>query len=266
MINWSLYKQGLKSHWKTSLIFFGIVTMYITIVISMYDPELSGALEEFYEMMPEVMAAMGMSGDITSLNAFLVAYLYGFILVIFPMIFFIIVANHLVVSHADRGSMAYLLASPNNREKIIFTQVKVLGTWISLLVLYATILMYLTSTIMFPGELAIRGFLILNVGLLLFHLTLGGIAFLASCLFNETKHAVLVGAGLPILFFMIQMLVNMGGELEVLKYFTIFTLFDTHGLINGETTAYIMLAALLVIANVLYFSAFAIFKKKDFSV
>ncbi len=266
MFNWPLYKQGMKSFWKVSLIFFGIVTMYITIVISIFDPEMSGILEDFYEMMPEIMAMMGMGGEITSLNAFLVSYLYGFILVIFPMIFFIMIANNLVVAHTDRGSIAYLLATPNDRQKIIFTQVKVLGTWICLLVFYATILMYVTSQLMFPGELALRGFLALNVGLLLFHLALGGIAFLVSCLFNETRQALLIGAGLPVFFFIIQMLVNTGEQLENLKYLTLFTLFDTWGLINGEVTAYYMLAGLFGLAIILYVTAFAVFKKKDFSV
>lgn len=266
MINWSLYKHGIKSNWKLFLIFIAILTMYTIIVISMYDPKLAKTLEEFFEIMPEMMSMVGMNGDATTLNSFMITYLYGFIFLIFPMIFYIILINKLVASHIDRGSMAYLLASPNNRVKIIFTQLKVVGSYIFTLIFYTTILSIITCQIMFPNELNISTFLILNVGFLLFHCALSGISFFASCIFNETKNALLLGAGLPLMFFIIQMLVNMGGNLENLKYITLFSLFDPVGLINREISSYLMIGMLLIIAIILYSSAIIIFKKRDISV
>ena len=49
---------------------------------------------------------------------------------------------------------------------------------------------------MFPGELDIERFALLNLGLLGLHVFFGGLAFLCSCVFNETRLAAGVSAGL----------------------------------------------------------------------
>ena len=64
--------------------------MYTTIMISMYDPELGSALEVFSKSMPEIMAMVGMSGTPDTLVDFIAEYLYGFIMIVFPLIFGII--------------------------------------------------------------------------------------------------------------------------------------------------------------------------------
>ncbi len=266
MINWPLYKQGIKTNFKLFLVFIAILTLYTTMVISMFDPKLAETLEEFFRIMPDVMSMMGMNGDVTNLNSFIVTYLYGFIFIVFPMIFSIILVNKLIISHIDRGSMSYLLASPNSRQKIIVTQLKVIGTYLFVLILYSTVLSIITCQLMFPNELNVLSFFILNIGVLIFHYVLNGIGFLASCVFNDAKNALLIGIGFPIMFFIIQMLVNMGGKLEKFKYITLFTLFDAMGLINRMTPAYYGIAILLIIAIVLYGTGIIIFKKRDLSV
>ena len=47
MINWTLYKRGIRGSWKMLLIFAAVLTMYFTIIISMFDPALGSALNEF---------------------------------------------------------------------------------------------------------------------------------------------------------------------------------------------------------------------------
>lgn len=56
----------------------------------MHDPEMMKTLDSFVEVMPELMAAVGMSAGAASLLGFMVSYLYGFILLIFPMVFCIL--------------------------------------------------------------------------------------------------------------------------------------------------------------------------------
>ena len=67
--------------------------------------------------MPEIMSAFGMANTGSTLTEFLSNYLYGFLLLVFPMILEIILANKLVVKYVDIGSMAYLLSTPNSRNK-----------------------------------------------------------------------------------------------------------------------------------------------------
>ena len=87
MINMTLYKREMKGSLKILILFAVVITMYVTIIISMYDPEMMATLDGFYEVMPELMASIGMSAGATSLIGFMISYLYGFILLIFPMVF-----------------------------------------------------------------------------------------------------------------------------------------------------------------------------------
>lgn len=162
--------------------------------------------------------------------------------------------------------MAYLLASQNNRKTIIITQIKVLGTIIFTLITFATIFTLITSELMYPGELPLNQFLFLNLNLLIFHLFIGSICFLASTIANETKYSLMFGAGIPLISYLIQMLVNVGGKLENLKYVTIFSLFQPFEIINNTNNTYIMMIILTIITIFIYILAIKIFENKDISV
>ena len=51
---------------------------------------------------------------------------------------------------------------------------------------------------------------------------------------SESRQYYLFGAGIPVLFFLIQAVANMGEKLDWLKYLTIFTLLPTAEIVQGE--------------------------------
>ena len=265
-MNLTLYKRGIQGSWKMLLIFAAVISMYFTVIVSMFDPALGSALNEFAKAMPELMAIVGMNPASAELISFLEAYLYGFIMLVFPMLFCILSANKLIVRHIDRGSMTFLLAAPVKREAVAFTQIKVLVTGLFALITYATLLGIVNCEISFPGELDIKSFILLNVGTLCLQLFIGGICFLCSCVFTDSKYAVGVGAGIPALGFILQMMANAGKDLEKIKYATFFTLFDSDGIISGETFAIRGMLALFAGAIVLFSTAILIFSKKDLHI
>ena len=89
---------------------------------------------------------------------------------------------------------------------------------------------------------------------------------MCSCIFNEYRLASLFGAGIPIVFIMIQMLSNMQGSMEGLKFATLLTLFDPQKLINGNNEGYLMLGGLLVVMIVCYGVGGIIFDRKRMSL
>lgn len=262
-MNLTLYRKELKGSWKLLVIFAAILTMYISMIISMYDPEMADALKQFEELMPELMAAVGMVGGQDTLMGFMTSYLYGMILLVFPMVYIIIRANGLIAKYVDQGSMAALLAAPVKRSRVAFTQWMVLVTGIVLLAAYSTALEWFVSEGMFPGELELRQLLQVNGGLLCLHLFIGGFCFLCSCLFSEAKLSLTFGAGIPVLMYILQMLANMGGKLEKIKYATFFTLFQAEGLAAGEEQAFLFAGILLLAAFVCSVAGILVFRSKD---
>lgn len=266
MINMTLYKREIKNSIKILIIFAAILTMYISIIISMYNPEMMELLENFNETMPEIMAAVGMNAGATSLLGFMINYLYGFILLVFPMIFSILRGNGLIAKYVDKGSIVTLLAAPIKRSKVAITQMCVLITGIIILLIYATGIELVVANVSFPKELIVSDLIKVNIALLCLHLFIGSVCYLASCLFSETKYSIGFGAGIPALMFILYMLSNTGEKAEVVKCFTIFTLFDASGIVAGDSSAIMGMLALGIGSIVLYALGVIAFCKKDLHI
>lgn len=266
MINWTLYKQEIKGSVKLLIIFAAVMTLYVSVIISMYDPELMATLDGFVEAMPELMAAVGMSAGATSLIGFMISYLYGFILLVFPMVFSILRGNGLIAKYVDKGSMVTLTAAPVKRRTIAMTQMSVLISGILFLLIYTTGLELLIAQSSFPGELVVSELLKLNAALLCLQLFIGSICFLASCVFSDTKYSMAFGAGIPAFMYVLQMLSNAGEKADKMKYCTFFTLFDAAGIVAGESGAVMGALILFLGAALLFAGGITVFCKKDLHI
>ncbi|MDL2253236.1 ABC transporter permease [Ruminococcaceae bacterium OttesenSCG-928-I18] len=266
MINFTLYVRGMKSSGKMLLLFAVVLVLYFAVVVWMFDPELQESLEQFQQTMPELMSAFGMGQQDHSLTGFVTSYMYGFMMLVFPMVFSILLANRLLAGAVDHGWMAYLLASPNTRIKIALTQGKVLGSGLVILILVSALSGLLFCEWLFPKELELKGFLFINLGVLALQLFIAGFCFFASCLFNETKHSLALGAGIPCLAYLVQMLANIGEEFEALKYGTFFSLYNPERLLAGESSAWWGVAILAAGALVFFVLGVFLFHKRDIPV
>lgn len=262
-MNLALYRRELKGSWKLLVILAAVLTMYITIIIGMYDPDMAGALKQFETLMPELMAAVGMTGATDTLAGFLSAYLYGMLLLMFPAVYSIIRANGLVAKYVDSGSMACLLAAPVKRTTVVRTQMMALISGVLLLLAWCTGLEYAAAAALFPGELDWPTLLRLNLGLAALQLFVAGVCFLSSCVFGDTRHSLAVGAGVPVLGYLIQMLANMGGKLEDLRYATFFSLYQPDELIAAAEGAWTGPLVLVCGAAVCFAAAAVVFKRRD---
>ncbi len=266
MINWTLYRREMRAGAKLLLIFGAIMTMYVVCIIALYDPVTVEMLDGFTRAMPQIMAAVGMTPGATHLLGFMISYLYGFVLLIFPMVYSALRANGLIAKYVDGGAMVYLVAAPVRRRTIACTQMLVLLSGIGLLLIYTTALEAAMARVLFPGALAMDDLLVLNGGLLVLHFMMGGICFLASCLFSETKYSFLLGAGLPVLMYVFQMVANVGDGARFMRYFSAFSLFDPNGLAAFAQGALLKAVILMLAALVLYPAGIAAFCKKDLHI
>ena len=266
MINSTLYKREMKGSIRLLIIFAAIITMYVTIIISMYNPKMQETLKNFEEIMPELMAAVGMTTTSSSLIGFMISYLYGFILLVFPMVFCIFRANSLIAKYVDSGSMVCLVASPVKRKTIAITQISALLSGIVILLSYSTILELIACKYYFPGKLVTSDLLLINTGLLCLQLFIGSVCFICSCIFSDTKYSIGFGAGIPALMYIVQMLANTGEKADKLKYCSFFTLYDPTKLLEGTTASIIGIIVLLGGAIILYTLGAWIFNRKDLHI
>lgn len=263
----SLLKATFKANYKLWLIMFFVMLMYSSIIVSMYDPNNMAAWESMLELFPEeILKAMNFNIVSPTFLGYIAGYYYGFIMIMFPMIFVIISGNRMIAKYVDNGSMSFLLATPNTRQKIAITQAVYMLLSTILLIFITALLILLFGTLMFPGNLEIGKFMLLNLNIIGLFVILSGITFFASCLFNESRQAIGVGAGVLIVFFVINMLAGVNDQLDFLKYFTVFTLFDTEKIIQLNVIIYVHMMILYSIGLSFYFAGVKIFNVKNLHI
>ncbi|MHB0857662.1 MAG: ABC transporter permease subunit [Anaerolineae bacterium] len=258
-MSWTLFKTTMKKNWTLLAIFFGVLTMYLAIMINMYDPSDVEALAAMLQLFPEdIMEAMGFSGLITNLTEYLASWLYGLLMFGFPMVYCIILGNRLVAKLVDNGSFAYLLSTPNSREKIVVTQ-GIYGLF-SVAALFAALssVGILICRALFPGELNVEAFLSLNLTTMFVNMVVMMISFFSSCVFNDIKMTSGFGAGIPIASLLMNMLGGTSADAEVLKNISIYGLYDPAELVRGAeiwgtNLVYIAMIVTLFVAGVLVF-------------
>ncbi len=260
----TLYKKDWKAHWKLMVGILAAITLYFAVIIGMYDPADGTALQQLVAMkLPEeFLAAFGFTNMDNSLLGFLSGYLYGFLLLALPLIPIIAIANRLVASLVDRGAMASLLSSAVTRRQVALTQAAFLISTVFTICLFITSIGILLSEVSFPGLLNIQGFLKLNSGLFLTLLATSALCFFFSCLFNESRLSLALGAGLPVMFLVMQMLVNYNPDLGLLKWLSLFSLFVPTDFTGGQPVLIPMLA-LGAVSLVFYTAGILVFDKKD---
>jgi ABC-2 type transport system permease protein len=111
-------------------------------------------------------------------------------------------------------------------------------------------------------DFSVGGYLLLNLGAFLLLFAIAGISFLFSCVFNLSKNSLALGAGIPVAFFIFQIMSQVGSSLENFKYFSLITLFNP-GNITGGGTFIPQFIVLAVLGTVLYTIGIKVFKEKD---
>ncbi len=266
-MNKTLFITNIKSNWGVFTFVAGMLLIYVITSVTMFDPDSAEALLAMFDMLPEgMMKAFGFDGLGTDLTSYLGGYLYGFILLVFPLIYTVMLSNKLVAKHVDSGSMAYLLTTPNSRVQIILTQALYLIISTFVLILFELIVLISIAETMFSGNLEIGKFVSLNLLTYLVLVVVGGISFLFSCIFNDTKNSIAFGAGVPIIMFVLKMISEISEEVEFLKYFSIYSLVNPDRIMSDSIYTITVSIILVGVAAILFGAAIYIFNKKSLAI
>ena len=257
-MNRTIFQQTMKANLKLWLIFTIILVVFNVIMIAVFEPNAISGVTDMVKGTPLENLLQN-----TSFLGMLAQTFFSLHGIILPLVFIIMTANSLVAAQVDRGSMAYLLSTPTKRTTVVGTQ----AIYLLLAVTTMFILVTLSGVLaikLFQGDATIEmdKFILLNVGLYLLMFATSGISFLFSCIFNLSKHSLAFGAGIPLAFFLCQLMGQVSESLDFMKYFSMNTLFNTSNIINGESVI-LSFSLLVSIGIILYMIGIRIFAKKD---
>lgn len=262
MLNLPLLKRTIKTNGKLWLFFTGLFILQILLALGLYS---SGTgMGRIFRWMPEGLAAvLGIDTGADTLTAYLASHLFGFFYPVLGMVYAIVTANRLMVKKTESGTMVYLLSSPNKRGNIANTQAYFLMMSLFVMFFCATVVGILCCALRFPGKLDVPQFILFHMGTFCLELCLGGISFLVSCASDETKVSFTIGAGIPALFLLLHVIANIGGSLGILRFATIFTLFDTADIMEGSLSICWKFPLLAILGFLFFHLGVRLFGKRD---
>lgn len=258
MFSFPYFKQVIKSNFKFLGVFTLVLCAFIVAMTNVFTPQTMTDLQS-------AMSGTALKNILTG-NGTLIGFMsnsfYALMAIIFPMVYSIMVGNRLVAEKIDKGYMAGFLSTPTTRLQITVSSAVYFIASLAAMWGVVSLTGIITAHIVQPDALDIKIFLMLNLGVFLYHLAISGICFCASCIFNSSKYSLIFGAGIPLYFFVINMVIKLSDDLEFLKYVTLNTLFNTRNILSGsgygkEFLTMGMLAAMLYVTGIVWF------QKKD---
>ena len=266
-MNRTLFIADFKSTWGILLFVIAMTLIYVTTSAAMYDPNSIEEMEAIFKLLPEgMLKAFGFDNLGTDLTGYMAHYLYGFIIIVFPIIYIVLASNKLIAKHVDSGSMAYLLTTPNTRTRIAATQAVYLLSSIAVIFVVDIGILIIMCESMFRGLLDIGRFLSLNLVTYLVLAVVSGIGFFFSCLFSDTRYSLAFGGGLPVLFLVAKMVSEIGAEVEWVRFLSLFSVLDIDRILNDGSYVLALSLILLGVLLVLFLSAIRLFDRKSLAV
>lgn len=268
-MNLSLLSASFKEKSKSIISYAIGSVLYLWLLISVY-PSISKAngMNEIIKSMPEnLLKAFGMEGGITSLVSYLAGEYFGLLFILIMSVYCVGTANSLIAKLVDRGSMAYLLATPVSRTKIAISQATVLIGGLIFICFFTTI-GGLSGVKMFITDESVQtaAFVKINiVGFLLFFVV-SSYCFLFSAMMNDEKRSLAASSLLTITFYALDLLSKLSDKLEALKYFSLFSVYDPQKIARGSQEIGALSVGLLISGIVIFSLAIILFRKRDLPV
>lgn len=265
-MNGALFASMLKTNGRAITSYAFGSALYLLLIIAIY-PSITKAdgFNEILKQMPEgVMRAFGFQGGVQELNSFLSVEFYGIIFVLILMIYCVVTGTGLIARLVDRGSMAYLLATPVSRVRVALTQAAVLLFGLMVIALITVGAGFLWAWLFLKSDtLDVTTFLQINlVGFLMFFV-ISGYTFLFSCLFNDEKRALAISGGLSALFYITDFAAKISDKLDWLKHWTLFAAYQPSAIAKGTFHVLPASIGLAIGGVILYVLGILIFKKRD---
>lgn len=267
-MNLALYKEMLRVNLKGIMNYASGSAFYILFMIWLY-PGLAGstkAIDDLVQAMPEgVGNAFGLNNGFASAEAFISGEYYGLILVLILSIVCVQMSTQLMARLVDRGSMAYLLATPTTRRKVAFTQALVLATSLFIIMAVTTLAGFLGKIWFLDGDYPFNSgrFLQLNTVAFLLFFAVGGLSFLVSSVSNDEKKALGISGAITFGFFTLDLLGKISAKLDGLRYLTVFTFYQPGNIINGTVDVTQVSICLLLIGLVAFALGIELFRRRD---
>ncbi|CAM3689240.1 ABC transporter permease subunit [Cohnella lubricantis] len=267
-MNTPLFRQMMKVNAKGISNYAVGSAFYMLLMFWLYPSiaENSADLNDMVESLPAgLVNAFGFENGFGSMESFISGEYYGLILPLLLSIFSIMLSTQLMARLVDRGSMAYLLATPTTRGRVAFTQAAVLVCGLFVIVAVTTASGFAGSAWIIGGRYAFDAsrFLLMNAVIFLLFFAISGLSFFFSSIVNDEKRALSISGAVTIGMFSLDLLGKISGSVEWLRYLSAFSLFRPADIASGGGQIAVACVLLPLIGLLGFAAGIAAFRRRD---
>ena len=261
-----MIKREFKINFKSFIIWLSILVAMFLLVFLIYPyiitDDTMKSMDELMQIFPkEMLKAFNM--DVASIST---AYGWlkteGFMFVLLIVGFYSsLLGGNVLLKEENNKTIEYLYSLPIKRSKILTNKIIVGITYIISMVIILGIFNYVALTI--SGDFEQKQFILLSLTPILIGLPLFAINLFISTFLHKTKKTIGISLGMVFIFYLLSVLSELSENVEIIKYFSIYTLADTRGVISNNSINIVYLAISLLITLVLICLSYIRYNKKE---
>ena len=261
-----MIRRELKVNLKSFIIWTSILVGMFLIVFAVYPyivtDETTKSLDEMMKVFPpELLKSFNM--DITSIDTaygWLKSEGFMFVLLIIGFYSSYLGSNILLKEENDK-TIEYLGSLPIKRSKILFNKILVSLIYIVSVIVLLGVFNYVALLI--SGDFNHKEYLLLSITPILIAIPLFSMNLFISTFLHKTKKTVGISLGLVFIFYLINVLGELSKNVEVLKYFSIYTLADIRNVITDIRINPLYILISLGISIIFIVGSFIRYNKKE---
>ena len=261
-----MLKREFKVNLKSFIIWLSILIIMFLFVFLIYPyiitDDTMKSMDELMKVFPEdVLKAFNM--DMSSIST---AYGWlkseGFMFILLVVGFYSsYLGGSILLKEENDKTIEYLSSLPIKRSRIVTNKIIVGITYIILMVLILGVFSYIALKLSCDFEE--KQYLLLSITPLFIGLPLFGINLFISTFMHKTKAVVGISLGMVFIFYLLNVLSEISSNVEVLKYFSIYTLADVRNVITDITINPIYVLVSFSITIVFIISSYIVYNKKE---
>lgn len=265
-MNQYIYKSSMKSN---SLLYaiFAVCTVATLVCLMLIFPNMTqdNTYTDLLSTLPESLReSFGMVGNANQLNDYMNMNFYNSIYLYIMIAFDLIVTTKLISKPVGDTSLVYYLNSPVSRRTFYLSQTFVYVSGMIIMTVCSTVSGILTHIIALNDyDFKVGVFVKNNLILFAIFILLGSMCLLICAFCNNNSNALAYTGGLLVVEYIIYMVENMNEKFDKLKFFTVFSLYDTDKVANDTSYFVISMVACCLVSVILILGACEYFKRRD---